>query len=143
MPSTDERFAHIIDDDEAVRESTRALLTSWRIAVRTYASGREFLQKLTPATFGCIILDLHMPDVSGFQMLDILRERGCLIPVILFTGRADAATEEMARLSNATAILTKPVSEDKLIGLVQSLLAPDNAMGPSMFAPTHRKPRAA
>jgi FixJ family two-component response regulator len=143
MPSTDGCFVHVIDDDAAVRDSTRALLISWRIAVCTYASGREFLEKLTPAMFGCIILDLHMPDISGFQLLDILRERGCLIPVILFTGRADPATEEMARLSSAIAILAKPVSEDQLIGLVQSLLAPNNAMGPRMFKPAHRAAGAA
>ncbi len=143
MFSAEERFAHIIDDDAAVRDSTRALLASWRIAVRTYASGREFLQKLTPTTFGCIILDLHMPDLSGFQMLDMLRERGCRIPVILFTGRADPATEKMAMHAGATAILAKPVSEDELLGLVQRLLSPDNAMGPLAFTPTRRAPRAA
>jgi FixJ family two-component response regulator len=143
MFSTEGRLVHIIDDDAAVRDSMQALLTSWRIAVRTYASGREFLQRLTPATFGCIILDLHMPDISGFQLLDILRERGCLIPVILFTGRVDPATEKMATLSGAVAVLAKPVAEDELLGLVRRLLATDNAMVPPAFAPTHQTPRAA
>ncbi|MGD0142641.1 MAG: response regulator [Rhizomicrobium sp.] len=143
MTPTQNLFAHIVDDDAAVRDSTQALLHSWRIPAQTYASGDDFLQKLTPATFGCIILDLHMPDISGFQMLDILRKRGCLIPVILFTGRADPATEELARQSGAVALLAKPVREDELIGLVQRLLDPNNAMGPPPFTSGQCTPRAA
>ena len=132
------RFVHVIDDDAAVRDSTKALLVSWRIPVRTYASGREFLNELTPAMFGCIILDLHMPDLSGFQMLDILQERENRMPIILFTGRSDPAAEKMARLSNAVAILSKPVGEEELLGIVQRVLAPDNAMGPRIFTPAQQ-----
>jgi len=113
----------LIDDNDTVRDSTVVLLESAYIEAKAYASGRVFLKEFEPSAGCCIILDLHMPDISGFEVLDILRERGNTVPVVLFSGRADAITEERVRRSGAVALLTKPVAQDALVELIQRLLS--------------------
>jgi FixJ family two-component response regulator len=116
----------LIDDDPAVLESTSMLLKSASINVRAYASGREFLADFDEAITGCIILDLHMPGISGFETLDSLRSRGNTVPVVIFSGRSDASTEEFFKKSGAVALLTKPVDHDAMIGLVRDILSAEN-----------------
>jgi two-component system response regulator FixJ len=123
MAQLGNRFAYIVDDDDDVRDSMAALLESADIAVRAYASGRTFLKDFDSSAGGCIILDLHMPGLSGFQVLDTLQARGSAIPVLLFSGRTDLTLQEFARRSGAVTLLTKPVAHEELIALVRSLLA--------------------
>jgi two-component system response regulator FixJ len=117
----------LVDDDVAVLDSTSVLLRSAGLKVHAYASGREFLANFDEAATGCIILDLHMPGISGFQTLDSLRSRGNTVPVVIFSGRSDSGTEEYFRKSGAIALLTKPVDHDAMIGLVRSILSTHNA----------------
>jgi len=72
---------------------------------------------------GCVLLDLHMPNLSGFQILARMRAMGSTLPVILYSGRADAATEELARKSGAVAFLHKPAAPALLVARVQQALA--------------------
>jgi FixJ family two-component response regulator len=123
MPSRRNRFVYVVDDDDDVRDSTQELLQSTGIEVRAFASGREFLDKFDPSAGSCIVLDLHMPDMSGFQVLDILHARGNTIPIILFTGRCDPTTEKFARQSGVIALLAKSIDHDELIEQVQRLVA--------------------
>jgi two-component system, LuxR family, response regulator FixJ len=116
------RIVYIIDDDDAVRDSTSALLKSAGFEIRPYASGRAFLKDFSSDASGCILLDLHMPDISGFTMLDLLRARGNGVPIVLFSGRTDPGTEEFARKSGAVAILAKPVDDGQLVDLIRHLL---------------------
>jgi FixJ family two-component response regulator len=117
-----ERLVYLIDDDDGVRDSTKSLLTSASIEVSAHSTARAFFEVFDPANAGCIILDLHMPDMSGFQALDVLRERVNTVPVILFTGRSDSITDEIMKQSGAVALLSKPVADDTLIELVQHLI---------------------
>jgi two-component system response regulator FixJ len=123
MATFQNRMVYIIDDDAAVRDSTAALLKSAGFVIRSYASGRAFLKDFPSTAAGCILLDLHMPDISGFKMLDILRARGNRAPIVLFSGRTDPETEEFARSSGAVAILAKPVDDNHLVEVIQKLLA--------------------
>ena len=123
MPPFRKRFVYIIDDDDAVRESTAALLTSAGLNTRDYASGRAFLAEFDPKAGGCVLLDLHMPDISGFKMLDLLRALGNSAPIVLFSGRTDPMTDAFAKSSGAAAILAKPVAHDELIDLIRRLLS--------------------
>ncbi len=81
--------------------------------------GAFFLQDFDPAAGICIILDLHMPGVSGFQVLDALQARGNIVPVILFSGRSDFTTEENAHRSGVIALLAKPIDAEKMIELIE------------------------
>jgi FixJ family two-component response regulator len=114
-------FIYVVDDDDDARDSTLELLQSAGSSVRAFASGREFLENYDSSQAGCVIVDLQMPDISGFQVLDTLRALGNTVPVIIFTGRADPATKEFAERSGAVALLAKPVDHNELIELVQRL----------------------
>ena len=114
---------HIIDDDAHVLDSTRALLNAVGIGTRCHASGEAFLADFDLSSNGCILLDLHMPGLSGFQVLDNLQGRGNALPVILFSGHADLMTERLGKESGAAALLTKPVDPAQLVALVRRMLA--------------------
>jgi two-component system response regulator FixJ len=122
------QIVYIVDDDDHVRNSTVALLKAAGIANRAYESGGAFLSALDASAGGCVLLDLHMPNLSGFQILASMRERGSTLPVILFSGRADSVTEELAKQSGAVALLCKPIAPAQLVSRVREILA-GNALG--------------
>ena len=119
MPSV----VHVVDDDEAVRDSMRALLESHGFEVRDYASARAFLVGTPVQPRGCMLLDLHMPGMSGLELLDMLHARGSKLPVIAFTGRSDAALRERVVRAGALTLLDKPVSDDRLLSSLTSALS--------------------
>lgn len=121
MGSPGNRVVCVVDDDEAVRESTSLLLESSDIAVRSFEHPRDFLHAFDSAEIGCIILDVHMPEMSGPAVLAALRDRGVRTPVIMLTGRSDAGVEAAARKYDAT-LLNKPVTDETLITLVRAAL---------------------
>ena len=65
---------HIVDDDQAVRESLRALLESYQFQVQDYSSGAEFVHRCSSGVKGCVILDMHLPAMDGLQILEYLRD---------------------------------------------------------------------
>jgi two-component system, LuxR family, response regulator FixJ len=121
-------IVYVVDDDPSVRDSTAALLKAAGIANSAYESGEAFLTALHASASGCVLLDLHMPNLSGFQILTRMREIGSTLPVILFSGRADSATEELAKKSGAVALLGKPIAPAQLVARVRQALA-ENTVG--------------
>lgn len=116
-----DKIVYIVDDDDDVRDSLQELVQCSGFKVQGFASGRTFLQEFDPHIGVCIILDLHMPDISGFRVLDALQARASSVPVILFTGRSDSTTEEFANRSGVIALLAKPIDPEKMIGLIEHL----------------------
>src|SRR3974390_2377959 len=80
---------HVIDDDEAVRESLAFLLRSADLEVSTYESATAFLAALPQVAPGCVITDVRMPGLSGTELLQKLKEMGVTMPVIVMTGHGD------------------------------------------------------
>jgi two-component system response regulator FixJ len=118
-----DRFICVVDDDEAVRDSTEMLLGIHGFKVRTYAGARDFLAEFNVSDTGCLILDIHMPEMTGVELLTLLRARGIATPAIIVSGQTDAALGEILTRSGALAILNKPVNEDELVGHVKRALA--------------------
>jgi two-component system response regulator FixJ len=128
MPARSEAATvYVIDDDDAVRDSLKLLLESHAIAVRDFASGPDFLAGVGLRPQGCVVLDLHLPVISGLDFLGRFAERLDGMPVILLTGKADSATRTRALEAGVSAFLEKPIEDDLLIEAVTRALAKDRA----------------
>ena len=114
---------HIVDDEEAVRESLQALLAAAGFATATYASGRAFLAALRPTWRGCALLDVRLPDVGGLEIQAELARLGATLPIIIVTGHADVPMAVKALKAGAVDFIQKPVDEDALIAGIRRALA--------------------
>lgn len=106
---------HIVDDDEAVRESLRVLVQSAGYSVRTYSGGEEFLRAGIPERPGCLILDVRLQDHSGLELQDQLAAAGIGLPVIIVTGHGDIPLTVQAMRRGALDVLEKPYEEKVLL----------------------------
>lgn len=111
-------FVCVVDDDAAVRDSMRVLLESHGLEVRDYASAREFLEDAEGVSAGCLLLDLHMPDMSGLELLETLRRQKISTAAFIVTGRSDSTLKARAARAGALALLDKPVDEEELIRFI-------------------------
>lgn len=112
----------VVEDDEAVLDSIRVLLETEGYAVSAYPSGRAFLDDRARAACGALILDLHMPDMSGVEAIEALAEVGNGLPVVCITGAADAPEKEKALAAGARAVLDKPLDAAALLEAVRAAL---------------------
>ena len=113
---------HVIDDDEAVRESIDFLLRSAGLSVQTYDSAASFLDAAPTITAGCIITDVRMPGLSGIDLLRRLQEMQIGLPVIVITGHGDVPLAVEAMKCGAVDFLEKPFDDDVLLASVRSAL---------------------
>jgi two-component system response regulator FixJ len=116
------KVVHVIDDDEALRESLAFLLRTAQIEVKSYASAKAFLDALPDATLACIITDVRMPDLSGIDLLRRLKELKIGVPVIVITGHGDVALAVEAMKIGAADFLEKPFDDEHLLASVRSAL---------------------
>ncbi len=120
----------IVDDDDAVRDAIGLLLRVNGFDVTSYNSGPGLLADDRLERFGCLILDAHMPAMTGVEVLELLRRRAVLVPVIIITGRDDPALINRALQGGAVSIMQKPISEQSLMSRVESALARGNMRHP-------------
>jgi FixJ family two-component response regulator len=113
---------HIVDDDVVVRDSLKVLLESRGYSVEDYASGRDFLSRRN-GNAACLVLDNHMPEMTGLDILRTLRQAGDSIGVIMITGRWDAATRAQAEALGVVAFLDKPVPHQRLFSEIDRALS--------------------
>lgn len=110
---------HLLDDDEAVRRGLALLIGTVGLRVRTYAAPDEFLANFDPGSVGAILLDIRLPGIGGLAVLDLLRERGVDLPVLMLTGHGTVDLCRRAFKSGAAEFLEKPVDDDVLIEALQ------------------------
>ena len=113
---------YVVDDDEAVRDSLRALFESYGYDVRDFASGAEFLKSHGPEMRGCVLLDVNLPGISGFEVLKLLMSSGSRLPVIIMTARTDAQTSASAIEAGAAGFVQKPFVGSQLMTMVRGAL---------------------
>ena len=113
--------AHLVDDDEAIRDSLSWLLESRGISCQTWPSGEEFLAHFDsrPETVkGCIVLDIRMARMSGLELFDLLVARACKVPVIFLTGHGDVPMAVGALKKGAFDFVEKPFEDNELANRV-------------------------
>ena len=120
---SDQQIVHVIDDDDALRNSVRLLLVNEGFNVKTYGTATEFLAALDFAPTGCVVTDVWMPGVSGMELLADIAARGVALPVIVVTGHADVPLAVRAMKQGAVDLLEKPFQADELIGAIRRALA--------------------
>jgi len=121
MP-TDDAIVHVIDDDEASRQSLAFLLESAKIAVQTHPSAATFLERMSGTGAGCVVTDVRMPGMSGIDLLRRLKELGIEVPVIVITGHGDVPLAVEAMKIGAADFLEKPFDDEVLLASVRSAL---------------------
>ena len=110
---------HVVDDDDSFRVAMARLLDACGYAVSVYASARDFLQAAPPPDAGCVLLDVNMPELSGLQLQDHLRQLRSPLPVVFLTGHGDVAMSVRAVKAGAEDFLLKPVSREALQDAVE------------------------
>jgi two-component system, LuxR family, response regulator FixJ len=119
----DNLVVHVIDDDNAARQSLEFLLRSAQIEVRSYPSAVAFLEVLPTIKSGCVITDVRMPDMTGLELLQRMRDSDVGIPVIVITGHGDVPLAVQAMKSGAIDFLEKPFDDHLLLAAVKTALS--------------------
>jgi FixJ family two-component response regulator len=110
----------IVDDDPAMRRAVARLCGASDLPCRSFASAEEFLASDALEATSLLILDVHLPGLSGFELHEHLRLHGIALPVVFITGQDQPLNRERARRSGAAAYLTKPFPGDLLLNAVRS-----------------------
>ena len=113
----------VLDDELQMRKALRRLLATHGFRVEAYESGKDLLAALSSHPADCLVLDLHMPEVDGFDVLAGFQSQRDVTPVIVITGHDEPGTAERALSLGAFAYLSKPVDESALLSAIKSAIA--------------------
>jgi len=113
---------HIVDDDDAVRDSVSFLLGAARIRSVAHESAVAFLKAFPKLDVACVVTDIRMPGLTGIDLLRQLREKGVTVPVIMITGHGDVPLAVEAMKLGATDFIEKPFDDERLLGAIRSAL---------------------
>jgi FixJ family two-component response regulator len=109
----------LVDDYVPGRRSISRLLRAAGFVVAAFASAEDFLAQYDPSVWGCLVLDLAMPAVSGLELQNILAEKGSLLPIIFLTAYGDIPKSVQAMKRGASDFLTKPVNDEDLLAAIR------------------------
>jgi len=109
----------IVEDDDAVRQSTAGLLRRAGHSVESFTDGSEFLASDLPTNLGCILLDMRMPGMDGLSVMRVLREREVAVPILVLTGHGDVPLAVEAMRLGAVDFLEKPYPPGDLLEAIR------------------------
>jgi two-component system, LuxR family, response regulator FixJ len=124
-----EATVHVIDDDEAMRDSLAFLFQTANVPVRTYESAASFLAILPDVRSGCVVTDIRMPEIDGLELLRRLKKMDVHLPVIVITGHGDVPLAVEAMRLGASDFLEKPFDDDVLMASIRAALAKEHEDG--------------
>ena len=114
-------FVAVVDDEEAVRKALKRLLRAAGLEAEGFATGEEFFQSARRAD--CVLLDLHMPKMSGLQVLERIRALARRLPVVVITAHDQPETREQCLAAGAVAYLRKPLDDRLLLNAISAALS--------------------
>jgi FixJ family two-component response regulator len=109
----------VVDDDRSIVKSLARLLGASGYAVKTFGSAGEFLASLPAASPQCLVLDVHMPEMSGFELQERLSALESWVPVIFITAHDTPHTRERAHRAGVFGLLAKPFDNEALLSAIQ------------------------
>lgn len=115
----------VVDDDPSVRSSLKFLIGTVGLHVETFDSAEAALQKLSPETAGCLVLDVRLRGLSGLDLQHELTARNCQVPIVFITGHGDIPMSVGAMKAGAIEFLTKPFRDQDLLDAVRIALERD------------------
>jgi DNA-binding NtrC family response regulator len=122
---------YVVDDDVSVREALGSLIRSAGLNVKTFASAQEILANLRKEVPSCLLLDIQLPDINGFELQQELAAKDIQIPIIFLTGHGDIPMSVRAIKAGAVEFLTKPFDDEYLLEAIRKAIAQDRKSGPS------------
>lgn len=130
-----EPVIYVVDDDESVRRALSTLLRTIGYRTVAFASPTEFLSKYDPDRPSCLLLDVHMPGMSGLEVQQRLIRSGSMLPVIFMSGHGDVPMAVQAMKNGAVGFLEKPFSNEELLDLIRPALQVGTSTD-GLFRPT-------
>lgn len=115
----------IVDDDVAVRDALRLLMSSADLAVETFSGASEFLAAVPVDRAGCLVLDVRMPEVDGLELQQQLAARGSRLPIIMLTGHGDVPMAVQALRAGAVDFIQKPFESGRLLASIEEAISLD------------------
>src|SRR5947209_8675687 len=109
----------VIDDDDSFRVALVESLSSLEYKSSGYVSAEDFVEAIAGRSFDCIVTDIHMPGMSGLDLMKRLAAGGSTTPVVLITGRSDTNLEAKAAAAGAVCLLRKPFEINDLIECIE------------------------
>jgi FixJ family two-component response regulator len=116
-------IVHVVDDDESFLNAMSRLLRASGFLSRTYSSAREFLEERRTDEPGCVVVDLHMPDLGGLDLQAVLAQSRYPLPVLFLTGHADTASTVRAMRGGAEDFLEKTATKELVLDAIRRALA--------------------
>jgi two-component system, LuxR family, response regulator FixJ len=115
-----ERAVHVVDDHAGVRRSLETLLRSAGFGCISYESALAFLESMQEPSAGCVLVDVRMPEMDGFELQARLNRIGCGLPIILMTAQGDVELAVRAMKAGAVDFIEKPFDDERLIAAIDA-----------------------
>jgi FixJ family two-component response regulator len=116
---------HVVDDDASLRSALEGLFDSVGIATRTYGAARDFMGTSLADKPGCIVIDIRLPDMNGFEFQAQLTRMGVFLPVVMMTGYGDIPMSVQAMKRGAVDFLSKPFRDQDMLDAVMAAIERD------------------